>query len=169
MKAVIVCGDRHGTFTEWAITIRRQLDEFRRGELLIVLHGGQHGVDSIADFLCRYYEDRYTRVPFPVSKQTWREVGSGAGPQRNYLMASFLKLLQQDGADVMVFAFHSRYEEKSKGTRNMIRQAKTLELPYVLFTSPTDAFQLNLTGVGAGSSGVADSDDDGGVPEPLAG
>lgn len=31
MKAVIVCGDRHGRFSDWLKPMRIQLDAFRRG------------------------------------------------------------------------------------------------------------------------------------------
>lgn len=155
MKAVIVCGDRHGRFSDWLKPMRIQLDAFRRGEHCVVIHGDQHGVDKIASYLCRSLPDHYAESRFPVSKSTWRTEGRGSGPDRNERMAGLLEVYQELGAGVKVFGFHGNYE-KSRGTRNMLKIAKEMGFPYVLFESPDMACQLELAGIGAGGATVAD-------------
>ena len=136
MKAVIVCGDRHGRFSDWLPLMRRELNAFRDGEHCLVLHGDQHGVDKIASYLCRSDPDHFAESPFPISKQRWREGGRVEGPMRNNAMADVLLSYQSIGFDVKVFGFHANYKEKSRGTRNMLTIAKKVGLPYELFEDP---------------------------------
>ena len=136
MKAVIVCGDRHGRFSDWLPLMRRELNAFRDGEHCLVLHGDQHGVDKIASYLCRSDPDHFAESRFPISKEMWRRNGRSSGPVRNEFMAIVLKSYQYAGADVKVFGFHANYKEKSRGTRNMLTIAKKVGLPYELFEDP---------------------------------
>jgi len=136
MKAVIVCGDRHGRFSDWLPLMRRELNAVRDGEHCLVLHGDQHGVDKIASYLCRSDPDHFAESPFPISKQRWREGGRVEGPMRNNAMADVLLSYQSIGFDVKVFGFHANYKEKSRGTRNMLTIAKKVGLPYELFEDP---------------------------------
>ena len=136
MKAVIVCGDRHGRFSDWLPLMRRELNAFRDGEHCRVLHGDQHGVDKIASYLCRSDPDHFAESRFPISKDWWRSNGRSSGPIRNEFMAFVLKSYQYAGADAKVFAFHSNYADKSRGTRNMLTIAKKVGLPYELFEDP---------------------------------
>ena len=136
MKAVIVCGDRHGRFSDWLPLMRRELNAFRDGEHCLVLHGDQHGVDKIASYLCRSDPDHFAESPFPISKEMWRRNGRLSGPVRNEFMAIVLKSYQYAGADVKVFGFHANYKEKSRGTRNMLTIAKKVGLEWELFEDP---------------------------------
>ena len=136
MKAVIVCGDRHGRFSDWLPLMRRELNAFRDGEHCLVLHGDQHGVDKIASYLCRSDPDHFAESPFPISKDEWRRSGRQAGPMRNAAMSEVLKAYGIFGFEVKVFAFHSNYADKSRGTRNMLTIAKKVGLEWELFEDP---------------------------------
>ena len=136
MKAVIVCGDRHGRFSDWLPLMRRELNAFRDGEHCLVLHGDQHGVDKIASYLCRSDPDHFAESRFPISKDEWRRSGRQAGPMRNAAMSEVLKAYGIFGFEVKVFAFHSNYADKSRGTRNMLTIAKKVGLEWELFEDP---------------------------------
>ncbi len=136
MKAVIVCGDRHGRFSDWLPLMRRELNAFRDGEHCLVLHGDQHGVDKIASYLCRSDPDNFAESRFPISKKQWRVHGRNAGPVRNQHMATVLNAYQFVGFEVKVFGFHANYKEKSRGTRNMLTIAKKVGLEWELFEDP---------------------------------
>ena len=136
MKAVIVCGDRHGRFSDWLPLMRRELNAFRDGEHCLVLHGDQHGVDKIASYLCRSDPDHFAESPFPISKHQWREGGRQMGPLRNANMGDVLLSYQSVGFDVKVFGSHANYKEKSRGTRNMLTIAKKVGLEWELFEDP---------------------------------
>ena len=136
MKAVIVCGDRHGRFSDWLPLMRRELNAFRDGEHCLVLHGDQHGVDKIASYLCRSDPDHFAESRFPISKQDWRRSGRQAGPMRNAAMGDVLQMYEKCGFDVKVFGFHANYKEKSRGTRNMLTIAKKVGLDWEIFEDP---------------------------------
>ena len=170
MKAVIVCGDRHGCFSDWLPLMRRELNAFRDGEHCLVLHGDQHGVDKIASYLCRSDPDHFAESRFPISKDWWRSKGSSAGPERNQRMSNVLNSYADAGFYVMVLAFHSNYREKSRGTRNMLTIAKKVGLPYELFESThvtRQLAQLELAGIGARSVALANSGIAGGDSGPT--
>ncbi len=170
MKAVIVCGDRHGRFSDWLPLMRRELNAFRDGEHCLVLHGDQHGVDKIASYLCRSDPDHFAESRFPISKHLWREIGRGMGPVRNENMAGVLLAYRLFGFDVKVLGFHSNYAEKSRGTRNMLTIAKKVGLPYELFESThvtRQLAQLELAGIGARSVALANSGITGGDSGPT--
>lgn len=55
---------------------------------------------------------------------------------RNAAMSEVLKAYGIFGFEVKVFAFHSNYAEKSRGTRNMLTIAKKVGLEWELFEDP---------------------------------
>jgi hypothetical protein len=119
---VIISGDRNWTGPELEYKIECLLLQMPRNTLII--HGDCKGVDKTADKVAR-------RLGFPISSKPadWerygRGAGSPAGPIRNTEMLNM-------GVDV-VYAFHQNYE-KSKGTKDMVNQAKDRGVPAYLIT-----------------------------------
>lgn len=88
----------------------------RRKELLsdlVVVSGGASGADSLGELFAE-------RNGIPVEKfpADWALYKKAAGPIRNRKMADFAS---QDGSFGMLAAF---WDGKSRGTKDMIRQAK---------------------------------------------
>lgn len=129
---VLVCGGR-----EWTdrFSIERELKFLRARygpKQMVVIHGAARGADTIAAEIA----DRcgMTVVAFPAH---WRHtdtclpdckqpVGPKAGPIRNNQM-----LLE--GRPEVVLAFHDDIEGKSKGTKDMVIQARRRGVPVFIY------------------------------------
>lgn len=81
-----------------------------------ILSGRQRGADKLGEMFAR--EKHYPIIPFPPD---WDRHGKAAGPIRNEEMAR--------NADVLICF----WDGKSKGTRNMIDNAKRYDLKVHVF------------------------------------
>lgn len=107
MKKVLVCGDRNWTDR---LSIRTWLRGLQKEGYDTVIEGEARGADTIA-------REEAELLGMTVEKYSadWKKYGKAAGPIRN------AEMLKADPD--LVLAFHSDIL-KSKGTSNMIRQAK---------------------------------------------
>ena len=103
---VLITGDREG-FSEYRM--RTRLEELPEGS--IVVHGACRGVDLQVNHWAKDLGFEVRAYP-----ADWRRYGPAAGPIRNKQM------LDEEHPD-LVLAFHSNFDE-SKGTKNMLKQAK---------------------------------------------
>lgn len=108
---VLVCGDRNWSDKK---KIRARLSLCLVGTTII--HGAARGADSIAGEVAR--ELGFEVCEFPAE---WERFGRAAGPIRNRQMI-------EEGHLDYILAFHSDLS-KSKGTKNMVEQAKKVGIP----------------------------------------
>jgi hypothetical protein len=119
MYRVLITGDRHWDDYK---AIRRILKALlkRHGLKLFVIEGGARGADRLAGEACRNLG-----IPFAEVPALWDFHGRAAGPIRN---ASMLNLDPD-----LVIAFHADLAH-SKGTRNMVEQARKRGVPCKLYS-----------------------------------
>ena len=117
MPRILVCGDRKWT-DEWAI--RRELWRRMESEPTII-HGAARGADSIAGEIAGRLG--LAVLAFPAQ---WEKYGKAAGPIRN-------KQMLDEGKPNLVLAFHKNLAA-SKGTADMVRQARKRGIPVEVFT-----------------------------------
>ena len=91
----------------------------------IVIHGDAPGVDRLVDKLARE-RGRFVVIPMPAN---WTEYGKAAGPIRNRQMLVVAGALARCGYVARVRAFPTK---KSKGTRDLVKQARALDLEDVI-------------------------------------
>ena len=117
-QRILICGDRH-----WADKdmIRAALIAFGVENILCVIEGEQQGADILAREAAE--ELHITVLRFPAN---WTKYGKAAGPIRN-------KEMLIAGAPTLVWAFHD-FNQASRGTANMIHQAKLSDLPCQMFS-----------------------------------
>ena len=108
---VLICGDRNWIDEE---TIKAYIRTLPLGS--VVINGRCRGADSIARFAAKEYG--YNVEDYPAE---WKKHGRAAGPIRNTQMLV-------DGKPDLVVAFHNNLTD-SKGTKDMIRQAKAAGVP----------------------------------------
>lgn len=115
---VLVCGSRYWDRKE---TIIAHLTTLHLGEKDLVLEGGARGADSlgklVAERLC---------IPVKEYPADWTRYGRAAGPIRNQRMLD-------EGKPDLVLAFHDDIEH-SRGTKNMVEQAKKAGIPVRIIT-----------------------------------
>ena len=137
--AVIVTGDRNATYGEWAGIIGDALSGAHPDENeLIVIHGGSTGIDSLA---AKVIEEAWPLIPtlaFHDKHELYRAAAArgeyAAEIERNADMLSVLLDFRDAGYDVRVLAFHN-YLDNSKGTANMVKQARIANVPVKVFRS----------------------------------
>ncbi len=108
---VLICGDRDWKDYE---SLERYIKALPPGS--VIINGRCRGVDNMARFLARQLG--YETMDFPAD---WEGYGRSAGPIRN-------KQMLDEGKPELVVAFHDNLSE-SKGTADMIRQAKGWGVP----------------------------------------
>jgi len=115
---VLICGDRNWKDRS---KIKRQFLRVGPNKISAVVQGMALGADllggSCADEL---------GIPNIGIKANWDFYHKAAGPIRNKWMITFIKVDE-------VWAFHSDLS-KSKGTADMVRQAKKAAIPVKVFT-----------------------------------
>lgn len=116
MKRILVCGDRNWSDSD---KIKTVLTEFPSNDS-VVIHGGCRGADTIAGNVAKEYG-----MNVVVFQAEWGKYGRGAGPIRN-------KKMLDEGKPDIVIAFHSDISS-SKGTKNMIEQARKKGVEVVLY------------------------------------
>ena len=84
----------------------------------IVIHGCANGADTIAGDIAKEYNLKV--LEFPAD---WNKYGKGAGPIRN-------KQMLDEGKPDLIYAFFTS-KIFSKGTRNMINQAKEYNIKVI--------------------------------------
>lgn len=113
---VLVCGSRN-----WAkvAPIRRELQRIK--DLECVIEGEAKGADRLSRWVA-------TDLGVPVERfpADWLQYGRAAGPIRNRKML-------RDGKPDLVLAFHENLAE-SKGTKDMVEQAKRAGVPVKVFS-----------------------------------
>jgi hypothetical protein len=113
---VLICGDRHWTNEE---AIENYILSLPSDSTII--HGACRGADTIAHKMALKHGLKVYEFP-----AEWGLHGFAAGPIRNR------KMLEQGDPEVVV-AFHDNLE-KSKGTKDMIRQAENAGVPVIVRT-----------------------------------
>ena len=108
---VLICGDRNWTDQD---TIENYIKTLSPNS--VIIHGGCRGADTIANDMA--IKHGHLVNDFPAY---WESYGAAAGPIRNG------EMLKQ-GKPELVVAFHDNLEN-SKGTKDMIRQAKRAGVP----------------------------------------
>ena len=112
---VLVCGDRNWTDRQ---TILHRLSAITSDEPITIIAGGARGADTLAVYAAQELGYQYKEYFADWS------IGRSAGPQRNRRMLV-------DGQPDLVLAFHLNISQ-SKGTANMIAQAKKAGIPVEL-------------------------------------
>lgn len=87
----------------------------------VVIEGEALGADTLAREAAEYFGIEVERYP-----ANWTLYGRAAGPIRNNQMLT-------EGKPDLVVAFHHDIEH-SKGTKNMVKQAKALGIPVKVYT-----------------------------------
>lgn len=117
---ILVCGDRYWTDEKLIKGILVELEE-QKG-ITMLIEGEAPGVDTIARKVCEQIGN-IVICPFPAE---WDKYGRAAGPIRNKQMLIV-------GKPDLILAFHDNID-KSKGTKNMIKQAKKAGVPVRLIS-----------------------------------
>jgi len=111
---VLCCGDRNWSSYE---IIRRELKKFN--DDTVIIEGCANGADKISGFISSRFG--YKVLEFHAD---WKKYGRAAGPIRN-------KQMLDEGKPDLVLAFHTDIE-KSRGTKNMIKQSKKRGIKVIL-------------------------------------
>jgi hypothetical protein len=125
------CYDKQGSLTIILVTGDRKFNDYEEYKLVdraiknrkpdCVVQGGASGADEMARQVC---EKR--GIPCFTCHAWWNFFKRAAGPIRNGWMLKFLHHIDE------VLAFHNNIKE-SKGTKNMIDQAKKKKIKVTLF------------------------------------
>ena len=130
MKYAIVTGDRYAQSEQWRHVIGTALADL---DVRAVIHGAARGIDSIADEVAQDAGLQVTSFP-----ADWNKHGKGAGPIRNTQMLDFLRDKMATGVSGVVIAFHPDIAS-SKGTRNMVSQAKRAGIQTIVYDGKNSA------------------------------
>ena len=117
---LLVTGDRN-----WSdvVCLNLKLDDLlRKRGIELLIQGGARGADTLAK---EWAESR--GVPVLTEEARWEQYGRAAGPIRNEVMLDMLGMARLAGKDTFVVAFHPHLDN-SKGTKNMVTQAKAAGL-----------------------------------------
>lgn len=113
-RRVLVCGDRKwDDYTLIYDTLNKV------GRIGLIIQGGARGADTHAKEWAQYYPKPFLHFP-----ANWKKYGKAAGPIRNTQML-------REGKPDLVIAFHDNIK-KSKGTADMVRQARKASIPCVI-------------------------------------
>jgi hypothetical protein len=117
---VLICGDRNWNHPE-------EIDAFVKSlpKDTIIIEGECRGADIQSRLSATKYGLEVERYP-----ANWEKYGKGAGVIRN-------KEMLEKGKPDLVVAFHENLT-KSKGTKNMIMQAKAQGVPIKVFGRKKD-------------------------------
>ena len=118
---ILFCGDRN-----W-ISYRVIADVMANLKPDVVIEGEAKGADSIAADVADYFGIPVLRFP-----AQWERYGAAAGPIRNTQML-------KEGIPDLVVAFHDDIHS-SKGTRNMVEQAKKNGIQVYVYNSKGEQY-----------------------------
>jgi len=126
MTRVLICGTRNsGDYVELAEVIMN----LPFGS--VIIQGMCRGVDVMAKYLGEKYG--FDVEDYPAD---WGKHGRAAGPIRN-------KQMLDDGKPDIVYAFHPNIAE-SKGTKNMVNQAKKRGIETIVIVPKTTQKETKL-------------------------
>lgn len=108
---VLCCGSRYYSDYEKVVACLRSMD------ISLVISGGCRGADALSVAVAKYLN-----IPFVEFPANWKKFGKSAGIIRNTQMLN-------EGKPDFVLAFHSDLQS-SKGTLNMIKQARKAGIPF---------------------------------------
>ena len=113
IKRVVIAGCRnYNNYTQARQYIDLCLSNIRKEHDIIIVSGGASGADAMGE---RYAKENGFKVEkYPAD---WEKYGKSAGPKRNKQMAN---------VSDYVICF---WDEKSKGTKSMIKYAKEYNKP----------------------------------------
>lgn len=122
---ILVTGSR-----EWTdrTAIERELKRFPAGTILV--HGGARGADSIADEIGRKLG--FVVRPYPVPDEEWTRLGKKAGVLRNSRMLHE-EHPDKDGIPINGGLAFTPDLERSRGTRDMVRKARSVGIGMEVF------------------------------------
>lgn len=123
---VLICGDRSWQDKE---LIRQVLSAL--SDVEVVIEGEARGADTLARVVAE--ELHITVLPFPAN---WTKFGRAAGPIRNRQMLD-------EGKPDLVIGFHNNIIE-SRGTKNMLEQARKARIQTRLCTSDSSSAGISL-------------------------
>lgn len=127
---VLVCGSRNYHNFDEINSVLLLLKNLHGIDLII--HGGAHGADALASLWAIL-----NNVPQIQFKPEWKKYGKAAGPMRN-------KKMLEEGLPDMVIAFPKDGDlSASKGTRNMVEQARQAGITTIVHGEKT-AFEHGL-------------------------
>lgn len=107
---LIVCGGKD--FEDYSMLSEKLDDLLKRYEYVELVSGHAKGADTLAEI----YANNNV-IPIKVFPANWERYGKAAGPKRNREMLEYAM-----EAHPVVLAF---WNGKSRGTGNMLKQAKT--------------------------------------------
>lgn len=144
MNAVIVTGDRHAEWNAWRQVMRTALLQTGfKGETGVLIHGDARGIDWIGARVGGMHG--WSVIPVPA---LWKVDGKAAGPRRNRKMLEILTILDNQGYETQVLAFHDDIAG-SKGTRDMVTIARNAGFPVTVYhrdgTTETEQMELAVT------------------------
>ena len=113
---VLICGDRNWSDYK---TIEEEMKELPKDS--VIIHGCARGADTLTGIIAKKLG--FKVLEFPAD---WKRYGKIAAPIRNRQMIV-------EGKPDKVLAFHNNISE-SKGTANMIKQAKKFGIPVTLIS-----------------------------------
>jgi len=113
-KRVLICGSRDFNNKK---AIRDVIKKLRKD--CTVIEGGAPGADTLAR-----KEAIRADLNFEEYVADWKTYGPKAGPYRNFRMI-------KEGKPEVVFAFFSGERQESRGTMNMVMQAKEHGIPVI--------------------------------------
>jgi len=119
---ILFCGDRH-----WS-SYKTICDVMMDYNTEVVIEGEAAGADSIARDVAEQFGIPVMRFP-----ADWKRYGRAAGPIRNTQML-------KEGMPDFVIAFHDDIDS-SKGTRNMVEQAKKKGIPVRVYNSKGENYR----------------------------
>lgn len=114
---ILICGSRNWTDKQ---VIENYIQTLPKDT--IIIQGGCKG----ADFFAGYFAIKYNLI-LETYRANWKKFGKAAGPIRN-------KQMLDEGKPEIVIAFHNNIEQ-SKGTKDMIRQARERGIPVEIKSS----------------------------------
>jgi len=121
---ILFCGDRHWSNYKIICDVMADLDP----DVDVVIEGGAKGADILAAAAADYFD-----IPVLTFPADWKKYGRAAGPVRNTQMLT-------EGKPDMVLAFHDDIDS-SKGTRNMVEQAKKKGIPVRVYNSKGENYR----------------------------
>ena len=119
MTTVLVCGSRNW---EDAVVIRWALTKLQTYDVTTIIEGEAKGADIIARKEALQLGIEVIGMP-----AVWKKHGKSAGPIRNRRMLEI-------GKPDLVIGFHEDFEN-SKGTADMIKAARTKNIPVMVFNT----------------------------------
>ena len=114
---VLVCGSREWKNYKSIIAELRRIQD--KANISVLIEGESRGADKLAGVAAS--ELGIKVLPFPAN---WKKYGLAAGPIRNRQML-------EEGKPDLVIAFHRDFET-SKGTKNMVIQAKRKKIKVII-------------------------------------